>query len=830
MSDGRRSVAIADTDYTSTVGRSVLAIADNDKHSKLRSLILQMYDQIKGRVQTCTFLTQKTWTEDVFDFGEISDETDGKWEEEEGSGMFFGQVMIYPGNQIMPWTGYGVWKFTDGMIYCGEWKKGRPWNGTGGWSYGPVWDLRPPWDPKSANINSFEGRFREGEPCDGTCTGVFDGTLENGMPLAGRGVWLYANGYEHAGEFRRGRPVLRSMIVEMDDHVPTNSGTSKLTILPRKGRGRVVCTSGDIFEGSWTDGHASQDTKCIFLDGSVLESVETDEEYTESVPIFQTEAMDIFYSAMTANDDCERMIVGKLSVPNGDCFVGAFFFALDQSKSSIKVKIDKGSGKWTFENGDVCQGVFHDGRLVDGERHCADGDVEKGHFVDGALKEGTRSRANGDVEKGTFCDGLLHGKGSCTYGDDGSTYVGGFKRGKKHGNGTMAYAEGDTYNGGFVDDRQNGEGRLQQSNGDWYEGTFKDHLMNGPGEAYLQNQRYVGEFKHHKFNGKGTLEDSLGTYEGEMRNDLRHGEGTQVDPDGGIQTGTWVHGRLHGEVLYTEPGGRQIQRYVLEDRTFCLVRLQDAARTIQAHARARRARARVRSLRRDLGDRITAEQALKMHREYLEQRDKKLGMRVRNKKPTMEPKAVAPRAGRSRAGGSKKGRKAKSPKQVVADDTEGVAWCEEVLRGPLRKQADCERYRRSLAANTATAPDPPACIGSVNLHGYSVATAIEVLRSQIIGAKPRKKCNHLMVITGKGEHAVQTMDGEEYGSIKGEVRKNLDGAWNATYSTKRASDGAGTDGFYVKITKKLQRDVKQARQSQISPTRPGVTVKPRTER
>jgi hypothetical protein len=159
------------------------------------------------------------------------------------------------------------------------------------------------------------------------------------------------------------------------------------------------------------------------------------------------------------------------------------------------------------------------------------------------------------------------------------------------------------------------------------------------------------------------------------------------------------------------------------------------------------------SLRRDLRDRITAEQALKMHREYLEQRDKKLGMRVRNKKPTMEPKAVAPRAGRSRAGGSKKGRKAKSPKQVVADDTEGVAWCEEVLRGPLRKQADCERYRRSLAANTATAPDPPACIGSVNLHGYSVATAIEVLRSQIIGAKPRKKCNHLMVITGKSTGA-----------------------------------------------------------------------------
>ena len=114
----------------------------------------------------------------------------------------------------------------------------------------------------------------------------------------------------------------------------------------------------------------------------------------------------------------------------------------------------------------------------------------------------------------------------------------------------------------------------------------------------------------------------------------------------------------------------------------------------------------------------------------------------------------------------------------------------------------------------------PSYLDVLDLHEYTKVDATEKLRAKICELKPLKHSNHLMVITGKGQHG-------EYACIKGHVRQLLDGAWHASYIVKRAGDGKGTDGFYVKITKKLKKDVKNAKDSQLSPTRPTVVVRPR---
>jgi hypothetical protein len=71
-------------------------------------------------------------------------------------------------------------------------------------------------------------------------------------------------------------------------------------------------------------------------------------------------------------------------------------------------------------------------------------------------------------------------EGNYTY-DDWSTYVGGFKDDKRHGQGTMVYPDGQKYAGGFKSDRRDGPGVYTSTNGNKWTGEFKDDLPNGRG-------------------------------------------------------------------------------------------------------------------------------------------------------------------------------------------------------------------------------------------------------------------------------------------------------------------------------------------------------------
>jgi len=93
--------------------------------------------------------------------------------------------------------------------------------------------------------------------------------------------------------------------------------------------------------------------------------------------------------------------------------------------------------------------------------------------------------------------------------ENGTKYMGEWKDGKKHGQGTFTY----------------GKGKWE---GDKYEGEFKVGYRNGQGTyTWSDGEKYVGEWKYGRKSGQGTLTLSSGNkYVGEFKDGKKHGQGT----------------------------------------------------------------------------------------------------------------------------------------------------------------------------------------------------------------------------------------------------------------------------------------------------------------
>jgi hypothetical protein len=95
--------------------------------------------------------------------------------------------------------------------------------------------------------------------------------------------------------------------------------------------------------------------------------------------------------------------------------------------------------------------------------------------------------------------------------EDGSHYLGPFRHGKFHGQGTLYLVNGDRYVGEFQDNHFNGFGLLTLSKGDIYSGTFKHSQPNGIGKyIFVNGAQYIGEFKDGQFHGKGVHTSNAG--------------------------------------------------------------------------------------------------------------------------------------------------------------------------------------------------------------------------------------------------------------------------------------------------------------------------------
>jgi hypothetical protein len=156
------------------------------------------------------------------------------------------------------------------------------------------------------------------------------------------------------------------------------------------------------------------------------------------------------------------------------------------------------------------------------------------------------TKTKGDyIYIGEYKDGKRHGQGTFTWAD-GTKYVGQYKDDKRHGQGTYTFADGRKYVGQYKDGKKHGEGTFTWADGDKYIGEFKDNKANGQGTfTFASGNKYVGEFKDGKRHGKGTLTfPHGGVYVGEFQNDKEHGRATYTRSSGEIWKGIWENGTL----------------------------------------------------------------------------------------------------------------------------------------------------------------------------------------------------------------------------------------------------------------------------------------------
>jgi hypothetical protein len=99
--------------------------------------------------------------------------------------------------------------------------------------------------------------------------------------------------------------------------------------------------------------------------------------------------------------------------------------------------------------------------------------------------------ANGDTYSGGVEDGLFKGRGIYINNPKGpfggQRYEGGFRAGRRDGEGVMNYQNGDRYVGEFKADKKNGKGTLFFASGAKFIGTFKDGKRNGEGTLYASS-------------------------------------------------------------------------------------------------------------------------------------------------------------------------------------------------------------------------------------------------------------------------------------------------------------------------------------------------------
>ena len=95
----------------------------------------------------------------------------------------------------------------------------------------------------------------------------------------------------------------------------------------------------------------------------------------------------------------------------------------------------------------------------------------------------------------------------------GDKYLGQFKDGKMHGQGTYTYLNGDRYIGYFKNGEEHGDGFFKSTKqGTSYVGQFKDGFIHGRGVFELANgKKYIGQFEYGTITGQGTMLHTDGT-------------------------------------------------------------------------------------------------------------------------------------------------------------------------------------------------------------------------------------------------------------------------------------------------------------------------------
>ena len=444
----------------------------------------------------------------------------------------------------MPY-GYGTLTLSNGCIYSGEWKNGEA-NGQGKYTdaYGNVYEGEFKDDKQNghgtytfANGDVYEGEWKDdhlnGQGKATSANGaVYEGEFKNNY-FNGQGKLTYANGDVYEGEFKDGN---------------------------RSGQGKLTYANGDAYEGEFKDGNRSGQGKLTFANGDVYEGEWKDNKHNGQ-GLF-TSASGVVYVG-EFKDGCFHG-QGKMTWTDGSFYEGEF-------------KNDRrdGQGIYTTANGSVQSGLWKDGNFV-GDKISEDGFGAPGNIVvtdagDAAVgitwdivPDATKYQLYGyfnpEFKEPQFSSELEYAHGA--YGnvvDDYTYYVALRAVCEKDGKETysdwtyisfkrLSEGEYEYYSGGFKDGKKDGQGKMTYVGGAVYEGEWKDDVYNGQGKFYYTTGTvYEGEWKDGKWNGQGKVIWADGNvYEGEFKDNKYNGQGKLTYINGDVKTGLWEDGNFVG--------------------------------------------------------------------------------------------------------------------------------------------------------------------------------------------------------------------------------------------------------------------------------------------
>lgn len=123
---------------------------------------------------------------------------------------------------------------------------------------------------------------------------------------------------------------------------------------------------------------------------------------------------------------------------------------------------------------------------------------------------------------------------------DGGRYVGAFRDGKFHGQGTLETSDGKKYVGEFWRGDPHGHGRIHFPDGTEYVGGFWIGKYSKGTLTFPDGAKFVGEFWDNKYS-RGTYTFPDGSkYAGDFRNGKRYGQGVEYSADGAVvRSGFW---------------------------------------------------------------------------------------------------------------------------------------------------------------------------------------------------------------------------------------------------------------------------------------------------
>ena len=167
-------------------------------------------------------------------------------------------------------------------------------------------------------------------------------------------------------------------------------------------------------------------------------------------------------------------------------------------------------------------------------------------------------------------DGLAEGEGSAR---GVAEYRGGFRAGRKHGQGVKTWPNGDRYEGGFAEDKREGAGKYTWGTGPWrgesYEGPYVNDKRHGEGVyRWPSGDAYKGAFAEDNIVGYATpMMLARRKFEEEAKAAVaKEGQKVCREMPIGIAHGEWIRGVVVGVsgeqvgVRVDEPG---VNRHVV---------------------------------------------------------------------------------------------------------------------------------------------------------------------------------------------------------------------------------------------------------------------------